>query len=253
MLFFLYAAILGLIVGSFLNVVIHRLPRQMSIVRPRSRCAWCGAAIAAKDNIPLLSYVLLKGRCRACGGPISARYPAVEMATAVAFVACVARFGASPDAAVAALFCALLIALALIDAEHFLLPDALTLPGLAAGLVLQPFFREVGWGEAAIGAVLGAGILILVMNVWYWLREEEGMGLGDVNMLAMIGAFLGWRGVLLTLFVATLAGTAVGLALLASRRLGFKSKLPFGVFLSAGGFVALFWGRQIIDRYLGLS
>jgi leader peptidase (prepilin peptidase)/N-methyltransferase len=249
---FVYAAILGLIVGSFLNVVIHRVPRQISVLRPRSRCGWCGAAVAVRDNIPILSFLLLRGCCRACGAPISARYPAVELATGTAFVACVARFGPRPDAAVAALFCALLISLALIDLEHYLLPDSLTLGGIVAGLALQPLFTEVGWVAALLGTALGAGILILIMNLWFWVRAEEGMGLGDVNMLAMIGAFLGWQGMLLALFVATLSGTAVGLALVATRRGGFRSRLPFGVFLAIGGFVSLFWGRQLIERYLGL-
>ena len=248
----LYAAVLGLLVGSFLNVLIHRIPRQLSFVVARSRCTYCGAAIKARDNVPILSYLLLRGRCRACGAPISLRYPAVEALTALAFVACTLRFGGSAATAVAALFCALLIALALIDAEHFLLPDILTLPGILLGLALQPLFPTVFFLDALLGTILGAGILILVINFWYWLRHEEGMGLGDVNMLAMVGAFLGWQGMLVTLVTASLLGALVGVTLIAVRRMGVKSRLPFGVFLAVGAAVALLWGNDLVSTYRGL-
>ena len=248
----LYAALLGLMVGSFLNVLIYRIPRQISFVVARSRCVWCNAQVRARDNIPLISYILLRGRCRACSAPISPRYPAVEALTAVLFVGCAVRFGATSAAAVAAVFCALLIALALIDAEHYLLPDKLTMPGIVIGLALQPLFPEVALIDALIGTLLGAGILILLINFWYWLREEEGMGLGDVNMLAMVGAFLGWQGMLVTLVAASLLGAVSGVTLILARRLGFKSRLPFGVFLALGALIALFWGSRIAAGYLNL-
>lgn len=251
-LYLFYAAVLGLLVGSFLNVLIYRIPRQMPFAVARSRCVWCGAPVGARDNIPLLSYLLLRGRCRACSAPISPRYPAVEALTAVLFVGCVLRFGMTPAAAVAALFCALLIALSLIDAEHFLLPDKLTLPGVLLGLLVQPFFPSVLFIDAIVGAVLGAGLLILLINFWYWIREEEGMGLGDVNMLAMVGAFLGWQGTLITLVAASLTGAVFGLTLIMMRRLGFKSRLPFGVFLALGAIVALFWGGGLFAGYMRL-
>ena len=158
----------------------------------------------------------------------------------------------TPAAAVAALFCALLIALSLIDAEHFLLPDKLTLPGVLLGLLVQPFFPSVLFIDAIVGAVLGAGLLILLINFWYWIREEEGMGLGDVNMLAMVGAFLGWQGTLITLVAASLTGAVFGLTLIMMRRLGFKSRLPFGVFLALGAIVALFWGGGLFAGYMRL-
>jgi leader peptidase (prepilin peptidase)/N-methyltransferase len=168
----------------------------------------------------------------------------------VLFVACVARFGPSAEAAVAALFCALLVVLAGIDAEHFLIPDRLTLPGIAVGLAVQPLRPGSSFLDAALGALIGAGLLILVINFWYWLRKEEGMGLGDVNMLAMVGAFLGWRGMVVTLFMAAFLGGAAGLSLLVLRRLKLKSRLPFGVFLAAGALIALFWGSDLLDWYL---
>ena len=247
-----YALLFGLVVGSFLNVVIHRVPRGVSTIRPRSRCPYCDRPLTAADNIPLLSYLWLRGRCRSCGSPIGLRYPLVEALTGLLFVACVFRFGATPEAAVAALFCSMLVALAGIDIDHFLLPDRITLPGIAVGLALQPLLPRTTFLDALVGTVVGAGMLILLINIWYWLRDEEGMGLGDVNMLAMIGAFLGWQGVFVTLFAAAAAGACSGLALMALRRLRMDSRLPFGLFLALGGILALFWGPWLVDRYLQL-
>jgi leader peptidase (prepilin peptidase)/N-methyltransferase len=248
----LYAALLGLVVGSFLNVLIYRIPRQMSFILARSHCVYCGAPVRARDNIPLVSYLFLRGRCRACNAPISPRYPAVEALTAALFAGCVFRFGLTPAAGVAAILCSLLIVLSMIDAEHYLLPDKMTMPGILLGLLLQPLFPTVMLIDAIVGAALGAGALILLINFWYWLRKEEGMGLGDVNMLAMVGAFLGWQGMLVTLISAAFLGAIVGLILIAMQRLGFKSRLPFGVFLALGALVALFWGGGLLSGYLGL-
>jgi leader peptidase (prepilin peptidase)/N-methyltransferase len=248
----LYVAVLGLVAGSYLNVVIHRLPREQSTVLPRSRCPRCGALIRARDNLPLLSFLLLRGRCRVCLGPISWRYPLVEAATALLFLACVELFGLTWQAATAALFGALLIALAAIDYEHYLLPDLITLPGLATGLLVSFWAPWIGWRDAVLGAAIGGGGLWLLARGWVLLRGEEGMGLGDVKMLAMIGAFLGWQGVIVTVFLASFAGAAVGLTLIARRRLELQSKLPFGVFLSAGALVALFVGDDMVAAYARL-
>lgn len=248
----LYALAVGLVTGSFLNVVIHRLPRQSSTVRPGSRCPYCGAPIRPLDNIPVLSYLLLRGRCRACGAPISPRYPLVELSTAALFVACVAVFGATTEAAAGAILCCLLVVLAAIDAEHLLLPDRITLPGIVVGLGLQPWLPRTTLLDAVLGVLVGAGCLILLVNAWFWLREEESMGLGDVNMLAMIGAFLGWKGVASTLLFATLLGAVTGLALVASRRLTLKGRLPFGFFLALGALVSLFVGEPLYRWYAGL-
>ncbi|HEX5759357.1 MAG TPA: prepilin peptidase [Thermoanaerobaculia bacterium] len=248
-----YAAVAGLIVGSYLNVVIHRLPRGMSTVLPRSRCPACGAAIRARDNLPLASWLLLGGRCRACAAPIAWRYPAVEAATALLFAGCVARFGVSVEAAAAALLCALLVALAVIDLEHLLLPDRITLPGIAAGVALQPWLAwGVGVRGALLGAALGGGLLLALYGLWYLLRREEGLGLGDVKMLAMIGAFLGWRGVVVTLFCGSLAGALFGLALIRAGRGHRKTRLPLGTFLAFGAVVALFAGAPLMGAYLRL-
>ncbi len=238
----IYAALLGLIVGSYLNVLVCRLPSGKSTIWPRSRCPYCGGAIKARDNVPILSFLLLRGRCRHCRAPISWRYPLIEGFTSAAFVACVLRFGLTTETLIAILFVALMVLLAAIDLEHFLLPDAITLPGLLLGLALRAWHPHTTFLDALVGAVIGAGLLILLINFWFWLRNEEGMGLGDVNMLALIGAFLGWQGVLTTLFVAALTGAATGIALLSTGRVGLRSKLPFGVFLALGGLVSLFFG-----------
>ena len=251
----LYAALVGLITGSYLNVVAHRLPRAQSTVLPRSRCPACGAPIRPLDNLPVVSWLVLRGRCRDCGARISPRYPLLEGLTGFLFVASMERFGLSPAALAAALFCALMIVLAAIDAEHYLLPDRITLPGIAAGVLLQPFvgWAGVGWGGVAgalLGAALGAGVLLAPYWAWLLLRGEEGLGLGDVKMLAMIGAFLGWKGVLVTLFLGAATGAVVGLAVIALGRGGMRSKLPFGVFLALGGVVALFAGPALVDLYV---
>jgi leader peptidase (prepilin peptidase)/N-methyltransferase len=248
----LYAAAVGLIVGSYLNVVIHRLPREESTVLPRSRCPGCGTVIRARDNVPLLSFLALRGRCRSCGIRISWRYPLVEALTAVLFVLCVEAFGPTWHALVAAAFCALLVALAGIDLEHFLLPDVLTLPGLVLGLAVSWAAYWISWQEALIGAVLGGGGLWLLGKAWYLLRHEEGLGFGDVKMLAMVGAFLGWQGVLVTVLLASAAGALLGIALVIGGRLELGSKLPFGVFLSAGAVVALFLGPAMVAAYATL-
>jgi leader peptidase (prepilin peptidase) / N-methyltransferase len=249
----IYAALLGLIVGSYLNVVIYRLPRGISTVLPRSRCPACGAPIWAWDNLPVVSYLLLGGRCRSCRAEISWRYPAVEAATALLFVGCLLRFGPTPEAAAGALFGSLMIALGMIDAEHMVLPDRITLPGIVLGIALQPWLDwGVGLGGAVLAALLGGGVLLALWALWYLVRREEGMGLGDVKMLALVGAFLGWKGVAVALFFGALAGAATGLVLMRRRGLGMKAKLPFGTFLALGGLLALFAGRDLADAYLRL-
>ena len=246
---YIYAALIGLIVGSYLNVLIHRIPVGKSTVLPRSRCPFCSGAIHVYDNIPVVSYLVLGGKCRRCRAPISPRYPTIELLTSLLFVFVVFRFGVHRSLVPALLFVCLMILLAAIDVERFLLPDKITLPGIVFGLVLQIWNPAIDFTDAAVGVLIGAGILILVINFWYWLRGDEGMGLGDVNMLALIGAFLGWQGVLTTLFLATLSGALVGLLLLAAGKLGLQSRLPFGLFLAIGGIVSLFIGESLFEQY----
>ena len=240
----------GLVFGSFLNVVVHRLPREMSLLRPRSHCPACGAPVRWHDNVPILSYVALAGRCRTCRKPISPRYPLVELAAGGLAVGVVARFGLTLLGLEAMVFVMLLLPLAFIDLEHHLLPDVLTLPGIAIGLACSWAGGLAPVAVALVGAVVGAGLPYAVMVAYRRLRGVEGMGLGDVKLLAMIGAFLGWRGMLLTLGVGATAGAIVGLALIAAGRGRRDTELPFGTFLSAAGGLVLFCGPTIF-QWLG--
>lgn len=246
----LVAALSGLVFGSFLNVVVHRLPLRLSVVWPGSFCPHCKQPIRWYDNVPVLSWLLLRGRCRWCGEPISFRYPLVELVTAALFVASVARFGARPAAIVACVFVALLVALALIDLEHFLLPDLLTYPGMVLGLLGSFFATWTSPLSALMGAVGGALFLLLLIAVWYVVRRQLGMGLGDPKMLAMIGAFLGLPKTVATLFLASVIGSLVSVLLLATGRAARGTRLPFGVFLAIGGGLALFFGDALIGWYL---
>jgi len=244
-----YAAAVGLAVGSFLNVVAHRLPRGESVVVPRSRCPHCGGGIAARDNIPVVSFLLLRGRCRTCGGRISWRYPAVEAGSCVLWLASWLAFGPTVDGLAAAVFCSLLLVLAVIDAAEFLLPDPLTWLGVALGLAASFFVTWTTPPGALLGAVTGASSLLLLIGLWYLVRRVQGMGFGDVKMLAAVGAFLGVGGTLLTLFVASLLGAAVGLVFIVRGRVGWSSRLPFGAFLAVGAGVSLFFGPWFIEAW----
>ncbi len=247
------AIVLGLVVGSYLNVVIFRLPRRISTVLPRSRCPRCRSAIKPWDNIPLLSYLILLGRCRQCGARIPWRYPLVEALSAACFFFSQRQFDTLADVLVAAGFCAAMIVLAMIDFEHYLLPDSITKPGILAGLILQ---FQVSWStpqDAVLGVLLGAGVLAALTWGWYWWKGVHGMGFGDIKMLAMVGAFLGWQGVIATLLLGSLAGSVVGVGQILRGRMGLKSKLPFGVFLAPAAVVTLFYGRELVASYLELT
>lgn len=240
----------GLVIGSFLNVVVYRLPRDMSLVRPRSHCPHCGQLVRWFDNVPVLSWVVLRGRCRRCRARISVRYPLVELAAAALAVATVVGFGLTLRAAAMAIFVLLLLPLALIDLEHHLLPDVLTLPGIVLGLAGAAAGATVPFAAAAIGCLVGAALPVLVIVLYRLIRGVEGMGLGDVKLLAMIGAFLGWRGVLLTLALGSTAGAAVGITLIAARRGRMDTELPFGTFLCGAAVVVVFYG-EVLMRAMG--
>jgi len=246
------AGLFGLVIGSFLNVLAHRLPRGESAVSPGSHCPACGAPVRGRDNIPVVSWLLLRARCRDCRAPISPRYPLVEAANGALWVLCFLRAPSYPDFAAAAFFVSACLVLTLIDAEFHLLPDAITLTGIAVGLGLS-FFSSVRTPlSAVLGAALGAGGLWLVAFLYEKAAGHEGMGLGDVKMLGMVGAFLGPVGVVVTVFLASLSGSAVGLALIAARRGGMKMALPFGVFLAVGALAALFFGEPLVEHYRAL-
>jgi leader peptidase (prepilin peptidase)/N-methyltransferase len=241
---------MGLAIGSFLNVCIYRLPRREAVHWPGSHCTVCNRPLAWYENIPVASWVVLGGRCRTCREPISAMYPIIEAATAAVFVAGYFIYGWTPLLAARLLFACAMIVLFAIDLRHRILPNVITLPGIAVGFALS-FVLPPGWLSSLIGALAGGGVLFAIAEAYYRLRGIEGLGMGDVKMLAMIGAFLGWPLMLLTLVLASFAGSLLGLALMASGRGGMKAALPFGTFLAVGALVAAVTGQPILDWYLG--
>jgi leader peptidase (prepilin peptidase) / N-methyltransferase len=239
----------GLVVGSFFNVVIYRLPRRESIVWPGSRCTSCGRALSWYENIPVVSWVALRGRCRGCQAPISAVYPAVELLTALLFAGTVWVYGLTPLAAVRLVFACAMIVLFFIDLHHHILPNTITLPGIVVGFAAS-LFLPPGWLASLIGIVAGGGILLAIAEAYYRIRGEEGLGMGDVKMLGMIGAFLGWRLMLVALVLASFSGSLVGVAMIASGRGSMKYALPFGTFLAAGALAASVIGDALLAWYL---
>jgi leader peptidase (prepilin peptidase) / N-methyltransferase len=244
-------AVLGLAVGSFLNVCIHRLPQRLSVVSPGSRCPACNYELRWYDNIPVVSYVLLGARCRRCKAPISARYPIIELVTMGVFLAHYVVIGPDILLVPRLLFAGTLIVLFAIDLEHQLLPNAITLPGIVVGLIFS-LLLPPGIGSAAIGVLVGGGILWAIGEAYYRITGQEGMGGGDVKMLAMVGAFLGWKLVLVTLVFSSVAGSLIGMLVLAIKRAGLKSALPYGTFLALGALIASLFGDQIVAWYVGL-
>ena len=245
-----WAAGFGLIIGSFLNVVIHRLPKGESLVTPRSRCPACQTPIRPWDNIPLLSFALLRGRCRTCRHPISWRYPLVEGLTGALFALTVTRYGLTLETLFFVTFLCGLVAVSFIDLDHQIIPNAITLPGIPLGLLAGLFVGAPTILDRLIGALAGAGFLYLVLFYGGVVYGQDAMGEGDLNLIALIGAFLGWRAVVVTILVACLVGSAVGIGLILARRLGRRQHIPFGPFLSLGAAIALFWGDDMIHWYL---
>jgi leader peptidase (prepilin peptidase)/N-methyltransferase len=245
------AAAFGAVIGSFLNVVIYRLPLEKSVVWPSSACPHCARELMWYENIPVLSYLALRGRCRTCGAGISVQYPLVEALTALMFAAAWWYFGPGPLLASRLIFGCALIVLFAIDLEHHLLPNAITLPGIVVGFVFS-LFAGPGWLSSLIGIAVGAGVLWAIAEAYYRIRHEEGLGMGDVKMLAMVGAFLGWQLTLLTLMLASVSGTIIGMILIVTKRGGLKYALPFGTFIALGAAVAATVGPQVLDWYLGL-
>jgi leader peptidase (prepilin peptidase) / N-methyltransferase len=243
-------AVLGLAIGSFLNVCIHRVPRKASIVHPPSSCPHCGYVLRWADNVPVVSYVLLGGRCRQCKAGISMRYPIIEAITMVVFVLHYLIFGLDILLVPRLLFASILIVLFAIDLEHHLLPNVITLPGIVAGLAFSAMLPP-GPIDSLIGVLAGGGALWLIGEAYYRYSGQEGMGGGDVKMLAMIGAFLGWKLMILTLVLSSVLGSLVGLFVILVKRGGMKYALPYGTFLSLGALVSSLVGSRILDWYLG--
>ncbi|MEW6457167.1 MAG: prepilin peptidase [Acidobacteriota bacterium] len=249
----LFIVVVGLVWGSFLNVLIFRIPRDLNIIKPRSFCPSCGKKIKWYDNIPVLSYIFLGGKCRNCYQKISVRYPVVEIITSSSFLIVYERYYYSFYFIGSLIFVSALIALAFIDLEHQILPDVITIPGFiffSAYSVANPF---LGFKHLILGALVGSGTLLLIYLIYLWLRKEEGLGFGDIKMMLLVGAFLGWRKSLLTLIIASFLGAMVGVIMIVFKKKGLKFALPFGTFLSLSAFLSLLYGDIIIDFYLSLS
>lgn len=240
------AGLFGLLIGSFLNVCIVRLPADQSVVRPGSRCPKCGSAIRWWDNVPVFSWILLRGKCRDCGVSISILYPVVELATGLLFFGAVFYYGPGLEAVRAAGFGTILLGIALTDARTYLIPDEFTLGGLGFGLILAVIGGLSVLTDALIGAAVGFLVLWVVGAAGKWMLKEEAMGGGDIKMMAMVGAFVGWQGVLLTIFLGAFAGTLIFLPL---KLFGRNRLVPFGVFLALGAAATWLIGPGILNWY----
>ncbi len=245
----IFTMILGLCVGSFLNVVIARIPEGRSIVFPGSACPRCGKPIAWYDNLPVLSYALLRARCRNCRASISWRYPAVEIACGVLFVLAYSRFETGTTLASALILLAGLVAITAIDLDHQIIPDVLSLPGIALGLLFSLAPGGIGWVPSLLGVLLGGGVFVVIIVASTLVLGQAGMGTGDVKLGAMLGAFLGWKLVLLSILLSTLLGGPMAAVLLATGRKSRKDPIPFGPFLALGGLISLFWGEALLGWY----
>jgi len=245
--------IFGAIVGSFLNVCIFRLPKEESIIWPGSHCPHCENPIKFYDNIPLISYLLLRGKCRYCRGAISAQYPLVEGITALSSFILFMRFGPSLSYLIYFAFVAALIVITVIDLNHQIIPDVISLPGIGVGLLASLILPQFTFFDSLKGFLLGGGSLFLVATLYQWLFRREGMGGGDVKLLAMIGAFLGWKAVILTILLGSLVGSITGIIVMVLKGKDFKYAIPFGPFLSLGAVISLFYGEELIRWYIHLN
>jgi len=246
--------LIGLAWGSFLNVVIYRVPLGMSLLKPPSTCPGCRKRIRPYDNIPIFSYLILSGKCRHCGFRIPFSYFLVEVLTPVSLVLLYFHHGRTPGLPLIAssLFASAMIVLGFIDYYHQILPDVITMPGLVLALAYGFFRQDMSFRQVLIGAVVGSGFLLFIYGAYFLIRRREGLGMGDVAMLLLIGAFLGWLPTVLTLILGSFAGAGVGVFFITARKKDLKFALPFGTFLAPAAFVALLWGERIIRAYLAL-
>lgn len=241
--------IFGAIFGSFLNVCIIRLPKEESIITPGSHCPHCHSPIKFYDNIPLISYLFLRGKCRYCKRSISIQYPLVEGITAISSLLLFLRYGLSWSYLFYFSFFAALIVITVIDLYHQIIPDVISIPGIGVGLLGALILPHITFFNSLMGILLGGGSLFVVATLYQWLFKREGMGGGDVKLLAMIGAFLGWDAVVLTILLGSLVGSIIGIMIMALKGKDFKYAIPFGPFLSLGAVTALFYGEGIVKWY----
>jgi len=244
--------VFGFAWGSFLNVLIYRIPRDMSIIKPASSCPSCRKKIKVYDNIPIISYLILGGKCRYCKAKIPLTYPLVEFLTPLSFILLYTHYSLSFFFFASCLFASAMIVLGFIDFFHMILPDVITLPGLLLSIVYSFFREDLNLTQALIGAVTGAGFLLLVYGTYYLVRKKEGLGMGDVTMMLLIGAYLGWKQAFFTLILASFVGALVGVFVILFRKKDFQFSLPFGTFLAPAAFFSLLWGEKILRAYLSL-
>ncbi|NTW59809.1 MAG: prepilin peptidase [Nitrospirae bacterium] len=270
---FVVVFLFGLIVGSFLNVCIVRLPREQSIVSPRSQCPRCRTLIRWYDNIPLASFISLRGKCRSCGLPISWRYPLVELLNGLLYLWAYDAFGLSGESGMVMALCSALLVITFIDLDHQIIPDVITLPGMVIGLLAAPLFMSTleppmalglgrlipsagtyltGFVNSLVGLVLGAAPLFIIGWFWEKLRKVEAMGGGDVKYMGMVGSFLGWKGAFLTIMLGAMTGSIVGMTLIALKQHQADKVIPFGPYLALGTLLTMFYGDDIIGWYFGL-
>ncbi len=244
--------ILGTVIGSFLNVCIYRIPAGKSIVSPPSACPHCGHRIRWFQNVPILSYIILGGKCASCRTGISLRYPAVEALTGLLFALVLYYFGFSAATLVYWLLLAALVVITFIDLDHQIIPDVISLPGIVIGFIGSFFVPWLSWLDSFLGIVVGGGVLLLIAWIYEKMAKREGMGGGDIKLLGMLGAFLGWKAVLPVIFIASLVGSLIGVPLMLLQKGDTKLAIPFGPFLAFSATVYLFWGEQLIYWYLNL-
>ena len=238
----LFIFVVGAVVGSFLNVCIFRLPAEASIVKPRSQCPHCHHTVRNCDNIPLISFIILRGKCRDCGGKISCRYPLVELITALLALLLFLKFSLTLSFLIFFIFTAVLIVITFIDLDHQIIPDILTVPGIPIFCLAAIFLLKIPWLEALLGLLIGGGILFTIAFVYELISKREGMGGGDIKLLAMIGGFLGWKSLIFILLFSSFSGAIVGITAMIIKKQDMKYAVPFGPFLSAAAVAYLFWG-----------
>jgi leader peptidase (prepilin peptidase) / N-methyltransferase len=276
LIYLVFYVVLGLVIGSFLNVCIYRIPLGKSIVFPGSGCPNCSAPIRPYDNIPVLSYLLLRGKCRSCGKAISFQYPIVELLSGLAFFCCAQTWHFTSPTYINSLFLSIIIVLVFTDYHHQILPNILTIPGAIAGFLFSPFqttelYRDMlsirlasqlgfedstfvlSWTGALLGAVIGGGSLFAVAFFYEKVRKRQGLGMGDVKMMAMVGAFIGYRLTILTIFLGSFSGLLVGIYLILFRKMNLQTKLAFGVFLGGTAAISLFYGLDLLRWYYELT
>jgi leader peptidase (prepilin peptidase) / N-methyltransferase len=241
-----FAFIFGAAIGSFLNVCIFRLPAETSIVKPASQCPYCHHHIRYRDNIPLISFILLRGKCRDCGGKISWRYPLVELITALLALLLFIKFGLTLKFLVFFIFTAVLIVITFIDLDHQIIPDIITLPGIPIFFLAAIFLVQIPWLEALLGLLIGGGVLFTIALVYELITKREGMGGGDIKLLAMIGGFLGWKSLMFILLFSSFSGAIVGITAMIINKQDMKYAVPFGPFLSAAAVAYIFWGEAFM-------